>query len=177
MDAFKDDPLTQWLYPDGGETCRPWFRVALRAGLKRGHTYRSADGTGAAIWAPPGVGNLDRHEGGELMQAMAEHYGEAGSARLAAAAEATGAAHPPTPHFYLFIIGVSGRSRGVGAELLAPVLRICDEQGWPAYLESSNPLNESFYHRHGFSGLYEIVPEGGPPLLGMWREPQGASTR
>ncbi len=173
MDAFKDDPLTNWLYPQGGESARPWFRVALRAGLKRGHTYKSDDGTGAAIWAPPSIGHLDRHEGGELTQAMAEHYGAAGVARLAAVAEATAAAHPPAPHFYLFVIGVSGRSRGVGATLLEPVLRICDEQSWPAYLESSNPRNESFYRRLGFSARYEILPEGGPPLLGMWREPLG----
>jgi len=172
MAAFAEDPLTRWLFPEGGESVRPWFRIGLRSGMKRGHTYRSGDRSGASIWAPPGVNNLDRNEGGELARAMADHYGDAGSARLAAVAEATGAAHPHEPHFYLFVIGVSGRSRGVGAELLAPVLRICDEQSWPAYLESSNPLNQSFYLRHGFTALDEIVPDGGPPLLGMWREPR-----
>jgi len=172
MQAFAEDPLMAWLYPDAGETVRSWFRVALKAGAKRGHTYRSDDSSGVSIWAPPGVNNLDRSEGNALRDAMLDTYGEAGLARLMAAAEATGAAHPAEPHFYLFIIGVHGRGRGVGAELLAPVLRACDEQGWPAYLESSNSRNVSFYERHGFRATEEIVPDGGPTLLGMWRDPQ-----
>ena len=28
MAAFADDPLTRWLYPDGGESARGWFRIA-----------------------------------------------------------------------------------------------------------------------------------------------------
>ena len=172
--AFADDPLTGWLYPDGGDTARGWFRVALQAGLRRGHTYRSADGSGAAIWAPPGQRHLDRAEAAELAEATERHYGKAGLDRLAAVAEATSAAHPREPHYYLFIIGVAARSRGIGAQLLAPVLRACDEQGWPAYLESSNPRNVTFYERHGFGAVAPIVPDGGPSLLGMWREPAGA---
>jgi len=171
MAAFADDPLTRWLYPDGGETARGWFRIALQAGLRRGHTYGAAGGSGAAIWAPPGVRNFDRAEAAELAAVSEQHYGQAGLDRLGAVAEATGAAHPREPHFYLFIIGAATRSSGVGAQLLAPVLRTCDEQGWPAYLESSNPRNVTFYERHGFRGVAPIEPDGGPPLLGMWREP------
>lgn len=171
IDAFAEDPLMQWIFPDGGEARRPWFGVALRAGLRRGHTYRSGDCSGAAIWAPPGIGSFDRTEAAELYQSTRELYGEAGIERLQAAGAATAAAHPSEPHFYLFIIGVAGRSRGVGSSLLSPVLRICDEQSFPAYLESSNPRNVGFYERHGFRGVGEIVPVGGPPLLGMWREP------
>ncbi len=172
LDAFAEDPQLTWLYPDGRETARGWFSIALRAGMRRGHTYRAADGTGAAIWAPPGVNNFDRAEGAALRDDMAAGYGDAGLARLTAVAEATAAAHPHEPHFYLFIIGVAGRGRGTGAELLAPVLSICDSQGWPAYLESSNPLNVSFYERHGFTPTQDIVVEDGPSLLGMWRAPQ-----
>lgn len=170
--AFEEDPQLTWLYPDGGETARPWFSIALRAGLRRGHTYRSEDGTAAAIWAPPSVGNFDRAEGTALRDAMAAAYGDAGLARLGAVAEATGAAHPTEPHFYLFILGAAERNRGCGAEVIRPVLSICDTQGWPAYLESSNPRNVSFYERHGFVPTTEIRPDDGPALLGMWRTPR-----
>lgn len=169
MRAFAEDPQMNWLYPDGGESIRPWFSIALRAGLRRGHTYRSADHGGASIWAPPGVNNFNRSEGESLYQAMHDAYGDEGLVRMSAIAAASAAAHPHEPHFYLFILGAADRGRGVGAELVAPVLRICDEQGWPAYLESSNPRNVSFYERHGFEAMAEIRPEGGPPLLGMWR--------
>ena len=102
---------------------------------------------------------------------MAESYGVAGTERLDAVAAARSALHPIEPHFYLLILGVATKGQGVGAELIAPVLRVCDEQGWPAYLESSSPRNVTFYERHGFAALHEIVVEGGPPLLGMWRPP------
>lgn len=171
--AFAEDPLTSWLYPDGGDAARSWFDIGVRAGVRRGHTYRSGDGGAVAVWSPPSVNNFDRTEGGALQAAMAERYGDAGLARLAAAAAATGAAHPHEPHFYLFLLGAAERGRGAGAEAIAPVLRACDEQGWPAYLESSSPLNVSFYERHGFTPVQPIEIEGGPTLLGMWRPPQG----
>jgi len=170
--AFSEDPLTVWLYPDGGEAARSWFEVGVRAGVRRGHTYRSGDGGAVAVWAPPSVNNLDRNDGAALQAAMAEHYGDAGLARLAAAAQATGVAHPHEPHFYLFLLGAAERGRGGGAEAIAPVLRACDEQGWPAYLESSSPLNVSFYERQGFTPTRPIEIDGGPTLLGMWRDPQ-----
>jgi GNAT superfamily N-acetyltransferase len=171
MLAFADDPHLEWLYPNDAAARRTWFRTALEAGRRRGHTYRTDDGTGVGIWSPPGVNSLSRADGAVLYQQMAESYGVAGTERLDAVAAARSALHPIEPHFYLLILGVATKGQGVGAELIAPVLRVCDEQGWPAYLESSSPRNVTFYERHGFAALHEIVVEGGPPLLGMWRPP------
>jgi hypothetical protein len=171
MQAFADDPHLAWLYPDHGEARRTWFRIALEAGRRRGHTYRSTDGTGVAIWSPPGVNSLSRADGDALYENMAEHHGEAGTVRLDAIATARSTFHPSEPHFYLLTLGVATPGGGAGGALIAPVLRTCDEQGWPAYLESSAPRNVTFYERQGFTALHEIVVEGGPPLLGMWRAP------
>lgn len=171
MQAFADDPQLEWLYPDHGAARRSWFRIALEAGRRRGHTYRSTDGTGVAIWSPPGVNSLSRADGVAIYEQMAEHHGAAGTARLDANAAARSTLHPTEPHFYLLILGAATPGRGTGAELIAPVLRACDEQGWPAYLESSSPRNVTFYERHGFTAIHEIVVDGGPPLLGMWRNP------
>ena len=53
------------------------------------------------------------------------------------------------------------------------VLDRCDEEGVPAYLESSNPRNIPFYARHGFESTGEIVVgKGAPTVTAMWRNPR-----
>lgn len=54
-----------------------------------------------------------------------------------------------------------------------PVLG-CNEEGLPAYLESSNPRNIAFYARHGFEVREEVeCGKGAPVCTTMWREPRG----
>jgi hypothetical protein len=47
----------------------------------------------------------------------------------------------------------------------------CDAEGAPAYLESSNIDNVSYYLRFGFEVTGEIDVPGGPTLWCMWRAP------
>jgi hypothetical protein len=42
----------------------------------------------------------------------------------------------------------------------------------PAYLESTNPRNVSFYRRHGFEVLGTIQVGSSPPLIPMLRPPR-----
>ena len=175
--AFAEDPMWTWLFdtaanPDGGEGLRSFFGIALKAGLTRGHLYTNADRSAAAVWAPPDVGSLGRPDGEALGALLAQTCGDAGVRRLGALAAGTRGAHPAESHFYLFILGVHGdrRSEGLGAEVIAPVLDLCDREGWPAYLESSNPRNLTFYRRHGFEVTGEIELDGGLTMSSMWRE-------
>jgi hypothetical protein len=47
-----------------------------------------------------------------------------------------------------------------------------DAEGSPAYLESSTERNRDLYLRHGFEVTRELpLPEGGPTMWLMWREP------
>ena len=49
----------------------------------------------------------------------------------------------------------------------------CDADYAPAYLESSNPENIGYYERFGFRVTGEIqLPDGGPSLWPMWRDPR-----
>jgi hypothetical protein len=53
------------------------------------------------------------------------------------------------------------------------VLRACDEERLPAYLESSNEVNIPFYRANGFVERAPVqLPAGGPRFWPMWREPE-----
>jgi ribosomal protein S18 acetylase RimI-like enzyme len=83
--------------------------------------------------------------------------------------------HPDEPHWYLMLIGSdpSVRGAGFGQALMRSRLDRCDAEGVPAYLENSNPRNESYYLRFGFEVTGEIkLPDGGPPMWPMWRDPR-----
>jgi ribosomal protein S18 acetylase RimI-like enzyme len=83
--------------------------------------------------------------------------------------------HPKEPHWYLGVLGTrtAAQGKGIGSALLAPVLERCDDEGIPAYLESSKHSNIAFYRRHGFEVTGEIaLPSGGPSVWPMWRDPQ-----
>jgi len=67
----------------------------------------------------------------------------------------------------------SVRGRGFGQAVMQPRLDRCDAELCPAYLESSKHENVPYYERFGFRVIGEInVPNGGPTLWKMWREPQ-----
>jgi GNAT superfamily N-acetyltransferase len=83
--------------------------------------------------------------------------------------------HPKEPHWYLEALGAvpEARGTGVGKRVVQPVLDACDDARLPAYLESSNPRNWSFYERLGFvRGQPLPVPRGCPLVMPMRREPR-----
>jgi GNAT superfamily N-acetyltransferase len=85
--------------------------------------------------------------------------------------------HPRTPHYYLDSLGVEPewQGRGLGSALMRPVLERCDRDQVPAYLNAGSPRSRELYLRHGFAVTEEFrLPEGGPALWRMWREPATA---
>jgi predicted GNAT family N-acyltransferase len=83
--------------------------------------------------------------------------------------------HPEEPHWYLAVIGSdpSVRGKGFGNALMRSRLERCDAEYAPAYLESSKPENVPYYERFGFEVTGEFrLPDGGPPLIPMWRTPR-----
>ena len=181
--AFVDDPMTSWVLGIADAEARVaagaagFFRPALAAGIRRGHCYAVTDSSGAvvggSVWSPPDVAMLTEAEGAEFGMGVHLVAGEPAVERLMALGGLVGERHPhDRPHFYLFIVGAAEHGRGHGAALLQPVIDRCDADGLPAYLESSNGRNVSFYERLGFRVTWEATPtEDGPVMRGMWREP------
>jgi GNAT superfamily N-acetyltransferase len=95
------------------------------------------------------------------------------------------AAHPSErPHYYLNLLGTrpEQRGRGLGMALLSENLERTDAEGFPAYLESSNPANNARFERVGFRRVGEFTTPGGErTVTTMWREvgasPEAAGLR
>ena len=83
--------------------------------------------------------------------------------------------HPKDPHWYLATLATepARQGTGIGSALLRDKLAEADEQGVPAYLESSKDRNVPLYARFGFEVVEEFRSKtGGPPIWRMWREPR-----
>ena len=78
----------------------------------------------------------------------------------------------PEDAWYLAFIGVdpSKQGMGVGSFILKEALKMIDEKGEKAYLESSNPRNMSLYERHGFESIGKVQIGDSPPAHPMLRE-------
>lgn len=180
--AFVDDPGWSHLLPNTetrGERLLEFFTTEI-ANVVPGYRelWVLEDGSGAALWGRPGRWRVPFTRTARPAPSMARVFGR----RLALAIWTQlrfERKHPARPdHWYLQYVGVEPRrqGRGLGAALLSPVLRLCDESGTPAYLEASSDRNYLLYERHGFE-LTETfpMPLRGPPIREMWREPAPSS--
>jgi GNAT superfamily N-acetyltransferase len=178
-DAFWDDPVLSWILPDEDSRHRRLarlFGVQLKGHyLPLGTVWTTPGGAGAALWAPPGhaiipPATILRHLP-DMIRALGRH-----APRALRTLNHVERLHPKTPpHWYLGVLGTrkEEQGKGVGSALLGPILERCDEEGMPAYLESSKFSNIAFYQRHGFEVTAEIpLPFGGPSVWSMWRDPR-----
>lgn len=176
--AFYDDPPTRWTIPDDGRRerlLRRGFHFYLRKlWFPQGECLTTAGVAGAAAWLPPGGWKVGALRQLLLLPGLALAFGRS-TGRVLSAIASMEADHPQEEHFYLPFAGVlpEWQGKGIGTALLSPVLRRCDRQAIPAYLEASSPVNRRLYERHGFAVIEEFrFGEGAPPLWRMWREPR-----
>lgn len=176
--GFYDDPVARWSIPSDRrrfEGLERWFVELQRPFLEgRGELWTTGDRAGGALWNAPGAWRAS--PGSELRVGLV--VARAVGWRLPLVAwglRRLESRHPRQPHWYLSELAVRPESqgRGLGSLLMKPVLDRCDEQGVPAYLESSTERSRALYERHGFRVTSELwMPRGGPPLWLMWREPR-----
>ncbi len=170
--AFSTDPVARWMYPDPSEyldSFPSFVRAFAGAAFESRGAYRTRDFSGAALWLPPGAHpNED-----ELIQLIWSSTSENVQQDLFPLLEQMDRSHPDGPHWYLPMIGVEGRSQGlgIGGALMGHALKRIDQENLPAYLESSNPRNIKLYERFGFSVTGKLQVGGSPPIFPMLRPP------
>jgi len=181
-EGFFDDPVMGWVFRD------PERRLAQLVNVMGGlfddmvpdrGTVHLLDAACTSLWRRPDFDEV--RPASERMQdaepppeADADLFTEEEVERLIILGTVMAEGHPHERHWYLNVVSTlpSRQGQGLGGAVLAPVLDDADDNGWPCYLESSNPRNISLYLRHGFVETGELPLPDGPHLTQMWREPQ-----
>lgn len=182
-EAFLDEPPTTHLFrgPQRRAQVSYFLRCSCAYAMLFGECYTTSTRDGVALWLLPGKTAMTfgrMYRAGMLSAPL--RLGLSAFSRFMAFAAFTDKLHKksaPTPHYYLFALGVSpaAQGSGVGGLLLASMLRRIDEERMPAYLETQKEKNVGLYQRFGF----EVAAEGAFPKLeglcnwGMFRKAAG----
>jgi GNAT superfamily N-acetyltransferase len=163
--AFHDDPLMIYAIPDPTDRVRllpDVYARMIRFGVLTGEVYVTAETLeGVALWLPPNVKwtreNIEAsgmHEtptiiGNDAYQRYRDVVGREWQARER---------DMTAPCWYLFLLGVepSRQRRGIGGELMRPILERADAKRVACYLETENQRNVAFYRKQGF----EVIVNG-----------------
>lgn len=168
--GFAADPMVRWAWPDSSVYFRimPQFVMAFGGrAFEHGTAYITEGARAAALWLPPGVEPDEAAMGAVMAEAPRPEIAE----DIGQVMQQMAKYHPIGPHWYLPLIAADPiwTGRGLGAALMKHALQRCDEEGVPAYLESSNPRNISLYERHGFRIVGKIQHGSSPTLTPMLR--------
>jgi GNAT superfamily N-acetyltransferase len=171
--AFAEDPLWRWAFPEH-DRLAPWWRFLVASAMRYPFVFATGGCAACSVWIPPDGAELTESEEAYVPELLGALIGTR-AAEVLELLERFEAAHPRgRPHYYLSLLGTDPerRGEGLGMALLAENLAAFDEQGRPAYLESSNPENVPRYERLGFECVGEFSrPDGRLTVATMWREP------
>lgn len=178
-DAFMPDPLYRWVQPDSKRRHRMlmWMHTCvLSYTMSYGNVITVEDVDGVACWLPPGAMELSTVgilRSGLFM--LPFRIGVNASLRFNAYMGFSGRLrkqYAPQRYWYLWVIGVapSRQRQGIGGQLVQPILEQADRQRMPAFLETENETNLSFYERCGFvTTAAGFVPEATVQVWSMLR--------
>jgi ribosomal protein S18 acetylase RimI-like enzyme len=168
--AFVNDPAMRWLMADASVYLKNVGAAQMALGgrsLQHETGLMLDDNSAAAFWLPPGIGVDEEAMGAWVEQVPRDEI----KGDVMGLAEQMGGYHPEGPHWYLAALGVDIRmqGKGLGSILMKHALARVDQEHLPAYLESSNPRNISFYERHGFEVIGRIQSGSSPVITPMLR--------
>jgi GNAT superfamily N-acetyltransferase len=181
-EGFFDDPVMGWVFRE------PERRLAQLTSVMGGlfddmvpdrGTVHVLDAACTALWRRPDFDEVRpaserMHDAEPAPEPVVDLFTDEEVERLRILGTVMAEGHPHERHWYLNVVSTlpSRQSQGLGKAILGPVLDDADDNGWPCYLESSNPRNVSLYLRHGFVETGQLPLPDGPSLTQMWREPQ-----
>jgi ribosomal protein S18 acetylase RimI-like enzyme len=168
--AFTADPVIRWMYPQAHRYLShfPSFLMAFGGNAFTANTvWRLGDFSAVALWFPPHV----EPDGDAVVAVITGSMAPEQHEDLFAVLGQMDGAHPHFPHWYLPWFGVDGaqQGKGLGGALMRQCLEVVDKDRLPAYLESPNPRNISFYERHGFEVTGVSQAGACPPVYSMLR--------
>jgi GNAT superfamily N-acetyltransferase len=176
-EAFLHLPPSRWLIanPSARRQVFPaYFRIYLEHAIATGVVHTTPGRAAAALWLPAGTTppgpppGYDQH----LAAVTGSHY-----ARFAAFDTTLDRHHPAgTAHHHLALLAVhpDHQGQGTGTLLLAAHHATLDAGAIPAYLEAATVRTRRLYQHHGYRLRPDApirLPDGGPLMWPMWREP------
>lgn len=180
-EAFREEPNFTYMLPnsDTRERRLSWFfgSFVARLGLRYGEVYAPSAGGGGAVWIRPGSGVSPwgaLRAGLAVIPFRIGLHGARRAATLGGRIDALREEVAPPLHWYLMALGVrpSDQRKGLGRELVRPVLDRADRDGIPCYLETFRERTAGYYRRLGFEVVRLDALPGGPPFWCMTRSPQ-----
>jgi GNAT superfamily N-acetyltransferase len=176
-EAFFLDPVWGWAFGDPAHRKaqhEAWFRLLIRSALPFRWVWTTPGYEAVSVWLPPNCPELSEEDEARLAPLLEESLGPR-AALIFEIFNRFEAAHPRTrDHYYLSLLGThtEHRGSGIGMHLLADNLARLDSLQMPAYLESTNPANLERYESVGFAVCGSFgLPDEGPTVTTMWREP------
>jgi ribosomal protein S18 acetylase RimI-like enzyme len=168
--AFTQDPVIRWLYPEPLTYLTHFPKLLAAFGGKAFETqtvWSVGEFSAVALWLPPNA----EADGDAIVSVLTDTVPPTQHEDLLSVLDQMDSAHLRYPHWYLPWFGVDAalQGRGLGSQLMKPCLEIVDSDHLPAYLETPNPRNISFYERHGFEVTAEARAGECPPVAFMHR--------
>jgi GNAT superfamily N-acetyltransferase len=180
--AFENDPYTVYAIPDKKKRANLKFafefymRFALYEGAEGYTTSRACEGV--AIWSNPekklhSPGSF-LHSGNPFLPLRCGFRYVITEMRLNNFCDKIKKQYAPKSHLYLALLAVDPvhQKKGIASALVKPLLKECDLEGLPCYLETQNENNVAMYNHFGFEKVYQGIFPGTPtPLFVMLRKP------
>ncbi|MEI6648942.1 MAG: GNAT family N-acetyltransferase [Actinomycetes bacterium] len=172
--AFFDDPLWGPVFPDRTrrvQQATAFWRLFTTSAIRYPWTFLTEHGESAAMWIPADGIDLTSAEEESFENFLIEIGDHPIAKNILAIMDQFAKARPTEPHFYLSLLGTlqSFRGQGLGMALLRENLGRIDAQGAPAYLESTNALNNARYESVGFRPHGSFTIPSGLVVTTMWR--------
>ncbi|WFE24270.1 GNAT family N-acetyltransferase [Solwaraspora sp. WMMD937] len=176
VEAFLDTQESSWLIPDPVARRRVYQRFCpalIDYGLRQGSIYLTEDYSAVAVWRPCSLILPNPVEYEQLLDDTCGEY----AYRFRLLDNALAERHPVGEHHYLAYLGVAPdrQGYGLGTALLNHRHAIFDTAGSAAYVVASSPGARDLYARLGYRLTATApfhLPDGGPLLWPMWRQPQ-----
>mgnify|MGYP001156799481 FL=1 len=171
MMGFSSDPFQRWLMPDPTiyyKNFKKWTVNSCKQSFLNKGVYGDGNNYGTAVWFTPEF-DIDFTDVSETFKEIPKDrieqafkmFEEMGESRVRDAW-----------HLEYLAVDPSKQGLGLGSLILKESLKVIDELGDAAYLESSNPQNMSLYERFGFRFLKKIQIGSSPQINTMFREPK-----